>query len=262
MIRDMVVLQQRELGKRLKERYVKRDGIPKDIGHDLIKVIIGPRRAGKSFCAIHLLGELGSFGYVNFDDERLIGEEDYDAIISTINSLYPGATYLLITGSNAHLLSRELATHLTGRHMLIPILPFSFHECLGLEGKELTTSEMKERWSAYLVDGGYPEPLIKGIDRRDYLATLFRSVLYKDVVKRFRIRSVQGMEDLALFLASNVAQEYSSTTLSKVTRCRSAHTVETYLRYLEEAFLFFRVARYSNKVKEQATSAKKVYCID
>src|SRR3989338_4591173 len=157
MIRDILLLQQRELGKRLKERYVKRDGIPKDIGHDLIKVIIGPRRAGKSFCAIHLLGELGSFGYVNFDDERLIGEEDYDAIISTINSLYPGATYLLmdeiqnarrweilvsrlqrqghnlvITGSNAHLLSRELATHLTGRHMLIPILPFSFHECLGL----------------------------------------------------------------------------------------------------------------------------------
>lgn len=287
MIRDILLLQQRELEMKLKEGYIDRGIDVKKFSSSLVKVIDGPRRAGKSFFAVHALHQLGTFGYANFDDERLVEMEDYDELISTINSLYNNPKNLLfdeiqnlpkwelfvnrlhrqgynviLTGSNSRLLSKELATHLTGRHTLIHILPFSFNEFLKLEKKELTTSEIKEKLVSYLTHGGYPEPLARHLDTRDYLSTLFNSTIYKDIVKRFNIRSVQGIEDLAVYLISNVSKEYSCNALTKVTRCKSAHTIEKYIGYLEEAFIFFRLNRFSYKVKEQISSNKKIYCID
>lgn len=287
MIRDVLLLQKRELERKLKERYIDRGTDPKKFNNDLIKVIIGPRRAGKSFFAVHLLNKLGNFGYVNFDDEKLVEVKDYDEIVSAVNSLYNNPKYLLfdeiqnldkwelfvnrlqrqgynlvITGSNSKLLSKELGTHLTGRHLLINIFPFSFKEFLKLEQRELTKNEIREKLVSYLAQGGYPEPLVKGLDHIDYLSTLFNSVIYKDIVKRFRIRSVQAIEDLAIYLISNFSKEFSYNTLTKVTKCKSVHTVEKYLNYLEEAFLFFKLTRFSFKVKEQVTFNKKIYCID
>ena len=179
-----------------------------------------------------------------------------------VNRLQRQGYNLVITGSNSKLLSQELSTHLTGRHLLINVFPFSFKEFLKLENKELTEGEVKTRLLSYLTYGGYPEPLIKNLDHRDYLSTLFDSIIYKDIIKRFKIRSVQGLEDLATYLISNIAKEYSYNTLSKMTRCKSVHTIEKYLSYLEEAFIFFKLNRYSFKVKEQISSGKKIYCID
>jgi uncharacterized protein len=142
-----------------------------------------------------------------------------------------------ITGSNAHLLSSELATHLTGRHLPIVLFPFSFSEFLRSQEKELTGPERLEALRRFVEVGGYPEPLLKGLDHREYLSTLLRSILYKDIVVRHRIRSPQGLEDLTTYLLSNVAQEFSLNALTKVTRLRSVHSVEKYLRHLEEAFL-------------------------
>lgn len=285
-VRDILLLQKRELEARLGEKYVEKDAKIKESGN-LIRVITGPRRAGKSFFAIHHLSKLGKFGYANFDDEKLVEVEDYDEIINAIDSIYDGPKNVLfdeiqnlkkwelfvnrlqrqgyrlvITGSNSNLLSRELATHLTGRHTLTQIFPFSFREFIKLDGRELTEIETREKLVRYLTYGGYPEPLVKGLDHREYLSTLLGSVIYKDIVKRFRIRSPQAIEDLALYLISNAAKEFSYNTLSKVTRCRSAHTVEKYLRYLEETFILFRLGRFSFKVKEQIASKKKIYCID
>ncbi len=287
MLRDVLLLQKRELERKLTEVYVERETKIKEIESDVIKVIIGPRRAGKSFFAIHELGKIGSFGYVNFDDEKLVYPKDYDEIISAVNSIYNSPQYLLldeiqnldkwelfvnrlqrqgynlvITGSNSNLLSRELSTHLTGRHSQVSIFPFSFREMMRNEEKELTTTETKEKLFNYLTYGGYPEPTIKKLDYDNYLSTLFDSVIYKDVVKRYRIRSVQGMDDLALYLISNTAKEFSHSTLAKMTKVRSVQTVEKYLKYLEESFLLFRLNRFSYKVKEQVTSNKKIYCID
>jgi len=286
MIRDILLLQKRELDRRLNEKYISRDLTLKNINTDLIKVIIGPRRAGKSFFAIHELAKFKNFGYINFDDEKLVELKDYDDLINSINSIYDNPTYLLldeiqnldkwelfvnrlqrqgfnliITGSNSNLLSRELATHLTGRHLPLNIFPFSFREFLRLENRELTESEIKEKLFFYLTYGGYPEPLIKKVDHKDYLSTLFASIIYKDIIKRFRIRNVQAIEDLANFLVSNIAKEFSYNSLSKVTKCKSVHTVEKYLRYLEETFIFFYINKFSFKVKEQFSS-KKIYCID
>ncbi|MCJ7767514.1 ATP-binding protein, partial [Candidatus Bathyarchaeota archaeon] len=287
MIRDFLLIQKRELESRLKEKYVERDIDLRRINNNLINVIIGPRRSGKSFFAIHVLNKMGSFGYANFDDERLVEVKDYDEIVNTIDSIYNNPRYLLfdeiqnlekwelfvnrlqrqghnlvITGSNSKLLSKELATHLTGRHSLTNVSPFSFHESLKLEDKELTANEIKAKLFSYVTQGGYPEPLIKKLDHKDYLSTLFASVIYKDIVKRFRVRSVQAIEDLATYMISNIAKEFSYNTLTKVTKCKSVHTVEKYLNYLEEAFVFFKLNRFSFKLKEQIASNKKIYCVD
>ncbi len=287
MIRDILLIQQRELEKRIAERYIERDEELKEIGKDIINVVIGPRRAGKSFFLIHKLKKAGRFGYVNFDDERLVGTSDYDEIINAVNTIYKNPDYLLfdeiqnldkwelfvnrlqrqgqklfITGSNSNLLSRELSTHLTGRHLEIILFPFSFKEFIRGQEKELTDAEKKEKLLEYLMHGGFPEPLVKNLGYREYLATLFDSIIYKDIVKRYKIRSVQGISDLATYLVSNTANEFSYNTLTQVTKCKSVHTIEKYLKYLEEAFIFFKIKKFSFKVKEQVVSNKKIYCTD
>ena len=288
MLRDTILIQRRELEARLQERYVERRlSIPWEPGDDLIKVITGPRRAGKSFFAAHRIQQTGSYGYVNFDDERLTAVTDYDELISAVNAHYGNPRHLLfdeiqnlprwelfvnrlqrqgyrllITGSNANLLSSELATHLTGRHAAYVLFPFSFGEVLEAAGEERTAVEKMAALDEYAEQGGYPEPLLKKIDRRDYLRTLLQATLYKDIVKRFRIRSVQGIEDLALYLLSNIAREYSFHALSGVTKCRSVHTIDKYIRCLQEAYLVFSLPRFSFKVKDQAVRNKKIYAAD
>jgi len=287
MLKDIILVQKREIENRLLETYVERKiSTHLNMGDDLIKVISGPRRAGKSFYAIHLLQHTGSYGYVNFDDERLTAVDDYDEIVSAVNTVYGNPHWLLldeiqnlprwemfvnrlqrqgirllITGSNANLLSSELATHLTGRYTSAVLFPFSFSEYLAMLSEQ-TEVEKKYALNAYAELGGYPEPLLKKIDRRDYLRTLLQATLYKDIVKRFRIRSVQGIEDLALYLMSNIAREYSFNALSGVTKCRSVHTIDKYIRHLQEAYLVFSLPRFSFKLKEQMGHNKKIYCTD
>jgi predicted AAA+ superfamily ATPase len=179
-----------------------------------------------------------------------------------VNRLQRAGHRLTITGSNAHLLSSELATHLTGRYLPIVVLPFSFPECLASRGAGLTAAEQAELFRGYAEDGGYPEPLLKDLERRSYLGTLLHAVLHKDIVLRHDLRSPQGLSDLAGYLASNLAREYSLNALTQVTRCRSIHTVAKYLGYLEEALLFFTIPRFSFKARARATSNRKAYCID
>ena len=288
MLRDIVLVQKRELENRFEEMYVERKiSLPLELGNDLIHLITGPRRAGKSFYAVRLIQQTAAYGYVNFDDERLTVIKDYDEIIGAVNAVYDNPRYLLfdeiqnlprweffvnrlqrqglrllITGSNANLLSSELATHLTGRHTSIVLFPFSFAEYLKTSGGEKTEIEKMAALDIYVEQGGYPEPLLKKIDRHNYLRTLLQSTIYKDIVKRYRIRSVQGIEDLAMYLMSNIAREYSYNALAGVTRCRSVHTIDKYIRYLQEAYLVFSIPRFSFKVKNQVGQNKKIYCTD
>lgn len=287
MIKDILMLQKRELDSLLNGKYIEREGIKIDLAHSLIKVIIGPRRAGKSFFSLHALNKKEKFGYLNFDDEKLIESEDYDEIISAVNSIYgsPKILFLdeiqnlpkwelfvnrlqrqgfnlIITGSNSHLLSKELETHLTGRYLQTIVLTFSFKEYLKVGNGEMTTAEIKEKLEQYLIYGGYPEPLTKGINYKDYLSTLFNSILFKDIVKRYKIRHGEAIEKLSEQLLANTCNEYSFNSLSKITGIKSTHTIEKYLSYLEESFIFFSLRRFSYKVKEQISSIKKIYSID
>jgi hypothetical protein len=287
MIRDILLTQRRELEQRLQERYVERELDLQHPSHDLIRVVLGPRRAGKSFFAMRLVQSAGHFGYVNFDDERLTELDDYDALITALDALYEKPRDLLldevqnvprwellvnrlqrqgyrlvVTGSNAHLLSSELATHLTGRHIPIVLFPFTFAEYIRSLERPLTDLEKAQALRTYIENGGYPEPLMKGIPYREYLSTLLRSLLYKDVVVRHRIRAPQGLDDMTTFLMTNVAQRYSLNSLVKVTRLRSVHTVGKYLRHLEEAFVLFSLRRFSFKDQEQTRANRKIYCTD
>lgn len=287
-IYDAVLSQKQELEGKVREGYISRSVGDVDFNSPLIKVVTGPRRAGKSFYAIHALREKGiHFGYLNFDDERIGPGDSGDDIINAIHTVYNNPKHLLfdeiqnfekwelfinrlhrngfnliVTGSNSNLLSKELATHLTGRHAQIRILPFSFSEYLLSLGRELTESEIKAQLSQYIVTGGYPEPLIKKLDVKDYLSMLVNSIVYKDIVKRYKVRFVQGVENLSNYLFSNIANEFSFNRLSKLVGVKSSHTVEKYESYLEEAFLFFHLRRFSYKIREQIASNRKIYAID
>ena len=287
-IKDIILVQKQELENKRKEEYIPRQA-KIESQNPMIQVVIGPRRAGKSFFVIHTLK--APVGYVNFDDETLVKVEDYDEIVAALNAVYDTPKQylfdeiqnlprwelfvnrlqrqghqLIITGSNSKLLSTELSTHLTGRHIPILLLTFSFREFIEVwrekKKSELTTAEVKEKLSEYLAYGGYPEPAMKGLDYKSYLSTLYDSILYKDIVQRYTLRSGKVVSDLALYLLSNIATEYSYHSLTKVLSFKSSHTIKKYLNYLEEAFIFFSISKFSYKVREQISSNKKIYCFD
>ncbi len=287
MIRDIIFKQKSELEQKLQEKYITRQTNLRGNHSDIVQVIIGPRRAGKSFFGMHHLVEAKSFGFVNFDDERLVTVSDFDEILEAVMAVYSNPKvllldeiqnlpnwelivnrlqrqgfWLIITGSNSNLLSSELATHLTGRHLPVYLFTFSFSEYLAASEKTLTEAETKEKFNDFLTNGGYPEPLMKALDYKEYLQVLFDSILFKDIVKRYSIRYPGSLENLAVWLISNISGEFSLNTLAKQTQISSVHTIRKYLNYLEEAFVFFTLARFSYKIGEQQRSNKKIYCYD
>ncbi|MFO0792727.1 MAG: ATP-binding protein [Candidatus Brocadiaceae bacterium] len=296
-MKDIVLGHKAERDEFLETQYVQREGLQnarKSMKNNLIKVIVGPRRAGKSVFAIQMLEGL-DFAYLNFDDERLLCISDYDDLLKAIRQVYGETRYILfdevqnlrnwelflnrlhrkgfnlvITGSNSRLLSRELATHLTGRYIQFQIFPFSFSEFLKVRNFVINeTIDIKERQgmllnllNEYLDKGGYPEILIKNIDPKSYIATLFESILFKDIVKRYNVRYAKKLHDLGLYLITNHSNEFSYTRLKNALDFKSVHTVENYTGYLNEAFLIFNIERFSRKVKKQMKSPKKVYAYD
>lgn len=296
-MKDIVLGHKTERDELFKAQYVQREGIQaarKNMKNNLIKVIIGPRRAGKSVFAMQML-EGQDFAYLNFDDERLLGISDYDDILKAVRQVYGDTKTILfdeiqnldkweiflnrlhrkgfnlvITGSNSRLLSRELATHLTGRYLQFQLLPFSFSEFLKARNFVVDeTVAMKERQGMilnllgeYLEKGGYPEVLLKNVDPKSYITILFESILFKDIVKRYNVRYSKKLYDLGIYLITNHSSEFSYTRLKNTLEFKSVHTVENYTAYLNEAFLIFNIERFSHKVKEQVRSPRKVYAYD
>lgn len=267
------------------------------LSSDLIKVILGPRRAGKSVFALMLLKDQ-SFAYFNFDDESLPGEEkiDLDELMTELKLAYGDTKYILfdeiqnlpnwelfvnrlhragynlvLTGSNASLLSKELATHLTGRHIPIEILPFNFSEILKAQQYEVTPDKLSlpdekakllEYMTQYMTSGGYPEVVTKGVDPRGYLDVLFDAVLFKDVVKRHKVRFSEQIASLGSYLINNVSGQYGAKKLANILEFKSQVTLEKYLGYLTEAYLIFPLIRHSTKAGMRLRSAKKTYVVD
>ena len=300
MLKSTVLKQKQEKERLLSLPYIERTKekeAKKWLNSDLIKVILGPRRAGKSVFALMLLKDQ-SFAYFNFDDESLPGEEklDLDELMSELKQAYGDTKYVLfdeiqnlpkwelfvnrlhregynlvLTGSNARLLSKELATALTGRHIPIQILPFNFTEVLRAKGYELSVDKLslpeeKAKFLGYLneymINGGYPEVVTKNLDPRGYLDVLFDSLLFKDVVKRHKIRFSEQIDGLGSYLINNVAGQYSIRKLANILGFKSGITLERYLGYLTEAYLIFSLHRHSAKVGLRLKSPKKAYVVD
>ena len=285
IVKDIIQVQKSEIEAGRAKAYVERDGVILDLNSALINVVIGPRRAGKSFFCMHSLIKQGNFGYANFDDESLIKTENYDEIITAIKSVYfdPKILFfdeiqnlprwelfvnrlqrqdykIVLTGSNANLLSTELSTHLTGRFKALYVFPFGFKEILN--GKNATEAETQEHLEQFLRKGGYPEPILAGLDVKNYLSTLLESIIYKDIIKRFKLRYAKIIEELAYYLLSNVASEYSARNIAKTLEVKSKNTIARYIDYLEEALVLFTITKYSFKVKEQIQANKKIYSFD
>lgn len=298
-MKNIIIQQKQEKENLLSKNYVFREKFSfaqKFVDSDMVKVITGPRRAGKSIFSL-LLFKNKQFGYLNFDDENLLKVKNYDELIKILFEVYGKVKYLLfdeiqnmqnwelfvnklqrrgfniiVTGSNAKLLSRELATVLTGRHIPIEILPFSFKEFLRAKNFELPSTQEQElpeikgsilnNLNEYLKNGGFPEIVVKNIEAKTYLETLFDAVLLKDVAKRYNVRQIQKLYDLSLYLISNFSSEFTFTKLKNILDFTSVSTLQNYVSYLEETYLVFVLNRFSFKVKEQIKTAKKVYLVD
>lgn len=300
MQKDIVLNQKRQKEQLLTGKYVPRtqDQFGKKwLDSSLIKVVLGPRRAGKSVYSLTLLKDR-PFMYFNFDEEAVatLDVTDTHALMKELHAAYgPIKTILfdeiqnlpkwelfanrlhregynlVLTGSNANLLSKDLATHLTGRHMPIEILPFDFNEFL--QAKKFTIDPQygslpEERGTLlnlmeqYLQNGGFPEVEVSNLDPKDYLQVLFDALLFKDVVKRHKVKFSTKVSVLGVHLINNFASLYTTRKILDVLDLKSATTTEKYINFLEEAYLIFSVSRYSHQSVRRIKSPRKVYAVD
>lgn len=248
-----------------------------------VLIITGIRRCGKSTLMHQLSQELEgkhSVGYFNFEDPRIFGFEksDFQKLdevlgdqteyyffdeIQNVDGWEVFIRYLndqkkpiCITGSNASLLSKELGTKLSGRHIQLELFPFSFIEYCQFKKKKVD----KNAFVKYIQEGGFPDYL--KIKQREYLQQLLKDLVYRDIIVRHGIRNDKLVMDISLFLISNVGKEYSLNNLKKVFGVGSTNSVMDYVKWLEDAYLLFSVPRFSWSIKKRAVNPKKVYCID
>ena len=258
----------------------------------LIKLITGPRRVGKSTQALLMLRDR-NFAYLNFDNQQLLDAWDANLVMRMLDDVYPGYEYLLldevqnlnawdlwvselyrqgknlvITGSNAKMLSSEMATALTGKYLKVEMLPFSLEEFFDWNKLDLHKLNPEQQTDAtvlmddYLRNGGYPEVVASRQLTRTYLDTLFDSIVWKDVAKRHNVRNITDLNDLALYLVSNFCNPVSANELTEELGFSSVNTTKKFMDYLHEPYLFYYLPRYNNKLKLMKKAPRKVYVVD
>ena len=256
----------------------------------LIKLITGPRRVGKSVFALLML-QGKNFAYLNFDDNQLLEKWDEDLAMSALDDVYPDYDFMLldeiqnlpdwdlwisklyrrgknliITGSNAKMLSSEMATVLTGRYLQIEMLPFSLEETMSW--KNIRTDGEEQAAQAimladdYMRNGGYPETIPARSITKSYLSTLFDSILLKDVAQRHNVRNTSDLYNLATYLLSNFCNPISANELAGELGMSSVATTKKFCDYLNEPYLFFYLPRFNNKLKLMNKAPKKIYVVD
>lgn len=265
-----------------------------EFGSPLAQVVIGVRRSGKStLCHKVLLEHNVKYGYANFDDDRLsnLQTEDLNTVLSCIyqiygtdieyifldevqdvdgwhlfvNRLLRTNLHVVVTGSNAKLLSGELATHLTGRYNEIHLFPFSFREYCeyhNIDTNGVTTkteATTKRAFMEYITMGGFPE--LQNIrNKRGYVQSLLEAIVTKDIRLRFKIRNVDVLRKTANHLINNVCQEVNYGSIAELLGTTD-QTVKKYVDYLQQAFLIQLLNKHSFKSKERIRNAK-AYIVD
>lgn len=248
-----------------------------------IKLITGPRRAGKSVFALRML-KGRNFAYLNFDDKNLTDAFDEEQIEKALKKVYPGFKYivldevqnlpewndwvgklyrrsynLIITGSNANLLSKEMESKLTGRFISKEVLPFSLKEYCSLRH---TDSSVLEKSQDYLIFGGYPEVINNQPIAANYLSALFDSILSKDIIRRYKVRNSEDLYSLAEMLLGNYSSEVTFQGIADSIGMSSENTVKKYISYLQTAYLVYLLPRFNFKLKTMRKAPKKVYAVD
>lgn len=261
----------------------------------LAQVVIGVRRSGKSTLCFNALRKAGvHYAYANFDDERLeeLETKDLDNVLQTLYKIYGKFDYLfldeiqnidgwplfvnrllrqrihiIITGSNAKLLSTELATHLTGRHHKIELFPFSFKDWCSIKDVEYTRLTTKNKgllskaYEEYFRQGGFPE-LISGEENpKEYISTLIDNIISQDIKKRYKIRNIDALKRLAHHILNETPTLIVKETLQNIIGIKSERTLGNYLMYLNQTYLISTISKYSSRSRERARNEKS-YAID
>ena len=294
-MKNIILNQRKERDELLSRSYLTRHtSIDSELllSSQLIKLITGPRRAGKSTQALQIL-KGKNFAYLNFDSQPLLSTWNPDVVMRMLDDVYPGYDYLMldevqnldawdlwvselyrrgvnlvITGSNAKILSSEMASILTGRYLQVEMLPFSLEEFLKwnkLDIHAISEEDNTEVWALiddYLRNGGYPEVVNSRPLVRNYLDTLFDSIVWKDVVKRHNIRNTTELNNMAMYLVSNFCNPISANELTINLGISSVNTTRRYMDYLHEPYLFYYLSRYNNKLKLMQKAPRKVYVVD
>ena len=275
---------------------VKRKIVQEQVYAPEVLVISGVRRCGKSVLLQQIRAEQTEQDYcLCFDDDRLLHFEvsDFQLMCDVfaedfgiqktfyldevqliegwehfVDRLYSHHNKVFITGSNAHLLSKELGTLLTGRHLTQELWPMSLTEFMELRNEtwqkeDLYTTAGKAKLvnlqNAYLREGGFPQYLQTKNPR--YLKELYNDIIYRDIVARHKLSSDRQIREMAYYLASNFTHRFTYLSVAKATGIKSSETVQDYIRYLEEAYLLRILPRFSYKSIDRQTS-RKCYAID
>ena len=261
----------------------------------LAQVVIGVRRSGKSTLCFNALRKAGvHYAYANFDDERLeeLETKDLDNVLQTLYKIYGKFDYLfldeiqnidgwplfvnrllrqrihiIITVSNAKLLSTELATHLTGRHHKIELFPFSFKDWCSIKDVEYTRLTTKNKgllskaYEEYFRQGGFPE-LISGEENpKEYISTLIDNIISQDIKKRYKIRNIDALKRLAHHILNETPTLIVKDALQNIIGIKSERTLGNYLMYLNQTYLISTISKYSSRSRERARNEKS-YAID
>lgn len=265
-----------------------------DLDSPQAQVVIGVRRSGKStLCLQTLTDSKIKFAYADFDDERLagLGTSQLNDVLEVLYKIYGNFRYVffdeiqniegwplfvnrllrnkihvILTGSNAKLLSSDLATHLTGRSNEINLYPFSFPEYCMMKKVDFclrttkSIAEQRKTFDEYLQNGGFPE-LIKIKNGKKYIANLVGNILRRDIEQRYHIAFPAQFENMAHHLMNVSPYIMSASDLAKTFNFKSSHTVRNYVAYLKQAYLLIGINKFSPKSKMRVTQ-EKLYAVD
>ena len=293
-----IVIQQKN------QRFPMEDMIRREILDEILEwfddrrviILTGIRRAGKSTLLRQIMQNKKHYCYVNFDDERFIDfkAQDFEQLNEVLIEIYGNPRIyffdeiqninkfetfvrrlqdqgkkVVVTGSNASLLSKEFGTRLTGRYKSFEVYPFSFSEYLtfrGIKHKKNWLYEtekkvkLKKLFREYLSNGGMPEYL-KNKDR-EYIRTIYENILYRDIIARYSVKRHKILKELVNMVSSSISSPFTYNSLKNSLGLSNAITVKEYISYLSNSYLFFELQKFDFSVKKQLNSPKKIYAID
>ena len=246
-------------------------------------ILSGVRRCGKSTLLRQMIQKSKNFYYFNFEDPSAVNFKlaDFETLNQVFNEEYGESKYyffdevqniekweifvramldkgkyFVITGSNASLLSRELGTRLTGRHLNYELFPFLFLEFLKLKDKKPSIESFQE----YFTKGGFPQYLKS--ERAEALQDLFNDIISRDISIRHKIRNIKSLKEMAVYLITNVGKEFSYNSLKKMFGLGSVNSAISFVSFFEDSYMLFTVPKFDYSIKKQIINQKKVYSID
>ena len=278
--------------------------VPRDVLDEILRwmpdervlILTGVRRCGKSTLLKQIMQHTTGWCSVNFEDERLLDfkAQDFELLNEVLIEVYgPANIYffdevqnvdkfetfvrrlqeegkkVVITGSNAALLSKEFGTRLTGRYKAFTVYPLSFQEFLRFKKVEVDNDVfyvtkkkvfLLKLFEEYLSVGGLPEYLKNHDD--DYVRTVYENILYKDIITRYSIKREKLLKELVNILATNATSQFTYNSLKNTLGLANAITVKEYISYLSNSYLFFELLRVSHSIRQQLGSPRKIYMVD